>query len=351
LFASHQPTGKEKHNGKEHQQQNQQGPEFRKKRTEISNQNHARSLYEIQARGKPQRNLCSVSCTPISMRQNRSHATSAARASQLLERALGNSARGNYRQAERCLCKALKSAERRASGFVVDRPALWNDLGIVCKYLGKLDSAERYYRLALRHARQHPQSPERQFFLANLYHNLGGVEHSRRRFGIAEKYACKGLELRLKCTRSDSLAVASDRAALAAILDGLQRYDESKTYYSEALRIYRREYGASHPEIAVVLNNLGALYQATGRPKLAEAYYRAALRMKQRELGASHPDIGVTMNNLAMLLRGQGRSELAESWFKRALQILKSSLGSSHPVTRELRNNQRGQHLCPPLSR
>ena len=142
---------------------------------------------------------------------------------------------------------------------------------------------------------------------------------------------------------------ARNRAALAAILDGLQRYDESKRCYFEALRIYRREYGASHPEIAVVLNNLGALYHATGRPKLAESHYRAALRMKRRELGASHPDIGVTMNNLAMLHRGQGSYELAESCFKRALQILNSSLGSSHPVTRELRNNQRRQHHCPSI--
>jgi tetratricopeptide (TPR) repeat protein len=223
----------------------------------------------------------------------------------------------------------------------VDRPALWNELGIVCKYLGKLDSAERHYRLALRCARQRPKTAEREFFLANLYHNLGGVEHSRQRFASAEKYARKGLELRMKCTPGDSLAVAADRAALAAILDGLHRHDESRRYYFEALRVYRREYGTSHSEIAVVLNNLGALYHATGRPNVAESYYRAALRMKRRELGASHPDMSVTMNNLAMLHRQQGRCKLAESWFKKALRILDSSLGSSHPVTRELRSNQR----------
>jgi len=277
------------------------------------------------------------------MRQNRSHATSAARASQLLERALGYSANGDYRRAETCLRKALKSAERSTGGFVIDRPALWNELGMVCKYLGKFDAAERYYRLALWHVRLHPQSPEREFFLANLYHNLGGVEHSRRRFAIAEKYAREGLEIRLKCTRHDSLAIASDRAALAAILDGRHRYGESKRCYFDALNVYRREYGASHPEIAVVLNNLGALYHGTGRPNLAESYYRAALRMKRRELGASHPDVGVTMNNLAMLYRHKGSCELAESWFKKALRILDSSLGSSHPATRELRNNQRKQ--------
>jgi len=138
--------------------------------------------------------------------------------------------------------------------------------------------------------------------------------------------------------------IGCTRAALAAILDGRHRYDESKRCYFDALKIYRREYGASHPEIAVVLNNLGALYHATGGPNIAGSYYRAALRMKRRELGASHPDMGVPMNNLAMLYRQQGRCELAESWFKKALRILDSSLGSSHPATRELGNNQRQQH-------
>ena len=264
-----------------------------------------------------------------------------ARASRLLKRALAYSSRGNYRRAEKCLRRALNSTGRRPSDFTNDRPALWNELGMVCKYLGKFDSAERYYRLALRHARRHPVSPGREFFLATLYHNLGGVEHSRRRFSRAEKYARRGLELRLKSATRDSLAAASDLAALAAILDGQQQFDESKKLYFKALSVYRCKYGASHPEIAVVLNNLGALFHATGYPKVAESYYRAALRMKRRELGASHPDLGVTMNNLAMLHSVQGRRELAESWFKRALQIVKPTLGNSHPVTRELRNNQR----------
>jgi tetratricopeptide (TPR) repeat protein len=278
---------------------------------------------------------------PNLQRQGRSHATSAAPVPRLLERALDYSARGEYRRTEHCLRKALKSSEQCTGGFVTDYPALWNQLGMVCKYLGKLDSAERYYHLALRRARQCPKSAEREFFLANVYHNLGGVEHSRRRFSRGEKYARKALQLRRKCAVPSSLAVASDRAALAAILDGLHRYEESEGHYQQALRAYRREYGASHPEIAVILNNLGALYQATGLPKRAESHYRAALRMKRRELGAYHPDVAVTANNLAMLHRSQGRFQAARVWFKKALQILDASLGRSHPRARNVRKNYR----------
>jgi tetratricopeptide (TPR) repeat protein len=274
------------------------------------------------------------------MRKNQSHAIMKVRSMRLLRSALGYSEKGDYRRAESCLRKALQSADRRNGDFICDRPGLWNELGIVCKYLGKLSSAERYYRLALRRARGCPESAERKFFLANVYHNLGGIEHARRRFRRAEKYSRYGLELRLKTVPRDSLAVASDLAALASILDGLHRYTESRRYYFAAMRVYRREYGASHPAIAVVLNNLGALYHATGRAKNAESYFRAALRMKRRELGASHPDVGITMNNLAMFCSGVGRHKTAALWFKKALSILDSSLGDSHPVAREVRKNQ-----------
>lgn len=265
---------------------------------------------------------------------------SAAGISQLVKCALGYSADGDYRRAEVCLRKALRLSGRRAGDFSNSRPSLWNELGIVCKYSGKLRSAERYYRLALGHASRLPDTPERNFFLANLYHNLGGLEHARGRFKRAEALARKGLQLRLKCSAPRSLPVASDMAALAAILDGLGEYRESEKLSHHALRTYRREYACTHPEIAVVLNNLGALYQAMNRWKRADSFYRAALKMKRQTLPKSHPDIAITMNNLAMSCALQGRYRLARLWIRKALQLLESSLGKSHPTTRQVRTNQ-----------
>lgn len=265
---------------------------------------------------------------------NRQRETSA-----LVRTARQCSARGDYRQAEARLREALKLVHSSGDASVLSRPALWNELGMVCKYLGKFDKAERYYRLALRHTQKSVRSSRCEFFLANVFHNLGGVEHSRGRYSRAAKYARKGLQLRLECAASDSLPVASDRAALAAILHGLGNYKEAETHYRAALRVYRREYGASHPEIAVVLNNLGAFCQATRRMKRSEFYYRSALEMKRSELGYSHPDVAVTMNNLAMLYIAWGKSELAQAFLQKALQILKASLGASHLSTRAVTAN------------
>ena len=211
--------------------------------------------------------------------------------------------------------------------------ALWNELGIVLKYGGKYDEAERCYQLALRHSSMCFGIAEQRFFRANVYHNLAGIEHSRERFECAARYARKGLELRLKCSTPDSLAVAADRAALGAILHGLSKFRDSEKNYRQALRIYRREYGASHPEIAVLLNNLAALCHATGKASRAEYYFRAALRMKRKLLGRSHPDLAVTMNNVAFFFDSQGKTRTAQAWMTKALRILRSTLGSSHPTT------------------
>jgi tetratricopeptide (TPR) repeat protein len=252
--------------------------------------------------------------------------------------------RGEFARSEACLRAALRLLQKTRSFPTFDHLTVWNELGMVCKYLGKFKQAEKCYRLALRHAHRCIEDPERTSFLASIYHNLGGLEHSRRRFRRGEIYARKALRLRREVDSPSGVAVASDMVALAAILDGLRKFTESEKLYNRALRIYRREYGMDHAETAVLLNNLAALYQATKRPHRAEACYLAALRMKRRILPRSHPDVAVTMNNLAMLYGSQGNRDAALRWSERAVRILAASLGNRYPGTRSVRANHR--RLC-----
>jgi tetratricopeptide (TPR) repeat protein len=215
---------------------------------------------------------------------------------------------------------------------------LWNELGLVYKCLGECKIALKFYRLALRHSHHCLTGRERDDFLANLYHNLGGLEHSRRCFRRGELYARKSLLLRLRA-QPHALPLAADKVALAAILDGLRKFSESQKLYRQALRVYRRVYGPSHREIALILNNLAAVYQQTGRPNRAAKYYRTALEMKRRELGATHPDLAITINNLGILHASEGRKRDAELSFNQALKLFETSLGKSHPNTRAVRNN------------
>ena len=211
---------------------------------------------------------------------------------------------------------------------------------MVHKYLGRFKAAEQYYGLTLRHSHR-VAGTERHELLANIYHNLGGLEYARHQFSRAERYARKSLRFRAKVAPANGIALAADRVALAAILDGLGKFDESRKLYRQSLVAYRRAYGKSHREIALVLNNLAALYHKTGQYVRAETHYRAALTMKRRELGKSHPDLAITMNNLAILLASVGNAKLARRFFQNAMKIFAMSLGNAHAHTLAVKKNLR----------
>jgi len=254
---------------------------------------------------------------------------------QARKRATALALRGKYRSAADC----LKHALRLSTEVSAEKLELWNELGILCKYAGEFAEAERCYRFALKSCLHCYQGQQLQFFRANLYHNLGGLEHSRQRYRVGEQYTRKALQLRCQASGRNSLGAASDMAALAALLDGQQRFAESQALYRKALRIYRSEYGRSHPEIAVVLNNLASVFQATGRESAARRFFQAALAMKRKELGRSHPDVAVTLNNMAMLAKRSGNTNEARTHLEAALTILQRSLGNAHPHARAVRRN------------
>jgi tetratricopeptide (TPR) repeat protein len=213
---------------------------------------------------------------------------------------------------------------------------------MVYKYLGEFGKARKYYRSALFYCDSCLTGSARCDALASLHHNLGGVEHSAQQFRRAEPHARKSVRFRLRVRSHDVVAVAADRVALAAILDGRGKFAESERIYLQALKIYRRAFGASHREIAVVLNNLGAVYSRTGRLQHAEKMYRTALEMKIAALGRRHPDVAVTLSNLGALLASAGRIAEAGRYLAQAWRHLSKTLGRNHPHARAARKNLDG---------
>jgi tetratricopeptide (TPR) repeat protein len=218
---------------------------------------------------------------------------------------------------------------------------------MVYKYLGRFDKSRDLYQRALREAPDCLSGAERDFFLADLYHNLGGLEHARGHFRRGEEFARKGLQLRRRVASCASLPVAVDTAALAALLDGQRKFVESEKLYRRARRVYRREYGANHRETAVLISNLAALFQATGRFRNSLQHYRIALKMKRQGFGAAHPSVGVTLNNLGMLYRALGNSRQAKRCVGTALRILLNAVGPRHFQYKTVKSNFLHIHSGP----
>ena len=98
-----------------------------------------------------------------------------------------------------------------------------------------------------------------------------------------------------------------------------------------ALAIDEQSYGADHPNVAIRLNNLALLLQATNRLAEAEPLMRRALAIDEQSYGADHPNVAIDLNNLAQLLQATNRLAEAEPLMRRALAIDEQSYGADHP--------------------
>ena len=67
--------------------------------------------------------------------------------------------------------------------------------------------------------------------------------------------------------------------------------------------------------------------------------FEDALSIRRRVLGADHPDTAVSLNNLAALYRAQERYSEAAPLLKEAAEIMERVLGAEHPHTKIVRGN------------
>ncbi len=239
--------------------------------------------------------------------------------------------RGDYRAAEKAHKKALELARKKLPEE--ETASAMNGLAIVYKYTAKWEPAERLYRQALALLEKVSRDPKADPAIATIFHNLGGLEHSRGRFEKGEPFARRSVEIRERAHGKDHPAVAADVAALAAILDGCGKPEEAEPLYRRAIAIFTKRYGKEHFEVAFNLAQLAVLYQSLGKTAKADAHYKKALPLLEKSLGKEHPTVALTLANLASLRLEQKKIAEGKKLCARALRIYEQTLGKRHPDT------------------
>ena len=211
---------------------------------------------------------------------------------------------GDYVRAEVGLKEALRIVANEfgdASELVADAR---NNLAVLYKACGRFDEGLRLYEQALDAVvKLHGEDC---LSCSVIYHNIGGILHSKGDFAAAEQPGRRAWEISRRLLGEDDPRTLFDAVAYAAILDGLQRYDESEAIYRRALAIFEQTFGPEHYEVASNLHNLAAVLCARGDLDEAEKLYRRALAIKEKLLGAESPDVALTLNNLGALLGQSG---------------------------------------------
>ena len=119
------------------------------------------------------------------------------------------------------------------------------------------------------------------------------------------------------------------RLMYARLLQSLNDFKKAKTLYEKVLQelreLSKQNPEAYKPDVAMTLNNLGALLKNTNDLKQAQDYYEEALEIR-RELAkqnpeAYKPDVAMTLNNLGILHKNTNDLKQAQAYYEEALEI------------------------------
>jgi tetratricopeptide (TPR) repeat protein/transcriptional regulator with XRE-family HTH domain len=111
-----------------------------------------------------------------------------------------------------------------------------------------------------------------------------------------------------------------------------RNYQKAQSLFQRAYTLWEELYGPQHPNIAIVLYNLGGTYKLLGDYKSAERYLLRALAMCEQLLGAMHRHTARSLSSLGRLYCVEERYSEAEPLLRRALHIYEISLGPRHMV-------------------
>ena len=215
---------------------------------------------------------------------------------------------GRFEEALDCLTNAWEIQKDLFGADSLETISTCNNLGLICADLGDLETAETFYRHAIRisskyYKEAHPET-------AVLYSNLGELlMHIDEDVpGEAKDSATEVVPDGALVVESDETAAEPDEAAAAhddaaaAHDDALMksRLAESRQCLTKALDIYTAAYGPSYPENACVLSNLGILEDTEGNHKKAREHYRKALEIQSAVAGIDHPHCADILHNLGV---------------------------------------------------
>lgn len=206
------------------------------------------------------------------------------------------------------------------------------------QYRKNMESAEKWYNISARHAQSDIDR-------ASVISQLAKI--CKEKNDIAEAERLLGESIRIKKNERDK--TEQILSELAADLNNLALIQAEKLQISEAVLTYKAAEELFHnaglnnlkkyyPELIVVYNNLGNLYQTGYHFRLAREYYSRSLKLLNTFVKDSVyrylPLTAMTLYNMAGILTGENNYKEALRYYKEALSIYKGFLSQGVSIYR-----------------
>jgi len=105
----------------------------------------------------------------------------------------------------------------------------------------------------------------------------------------------------------------------------------AEDHFLKALTVLEGQLSPDHPDVAVIMTNLGNIYFELNQPERSEKYHQQALRIRRNAFGKDDPSVAQSIYNLAVLYENQHRYDLAVILYRQAINSWSESLGPRHP--------------------
>jgi CHAT domain-containing protein/Tfp pilus assembly protein PilF len=237
-------------------------------------------------------------------------------------------AQGKFSEAEKVRKHVLAVYEQTRGP---DDPAVGDAIGKLAdlyRVMGRYAEAEPLFRRALS-IQERPGAS--QIEAARTHNNLGIMHFAVGKHSDAEVSFKRALTIEEQIVGPSHPMIAEVVQNLGAVLKSQCRYDEAANLAQRAIAIREKALGRDHPDLASTFVNLANVYSLQKKFDEADPLYRRALSIQERALGSEHPNVSYTLHNLGYAAEAQKRHDEAEAYYRRTVAIRERTFGQSHP--------------------
>ena len=169
--------------------------------------------------------------------------------------------------------------------------------------------------------------PPSEKLAADLAYAKAGLERARSNERACTEDGQRALGLFEKLYGAHSRKVSNALEVLALCHLEMNQADVAIPYLERGLAVRKQVLGPEHPDVALMVHNLGMVARQFDRYEEAERYYLEALRLRIQATGPQHSDVGISYNNLGNLAFFRKRFDEALVYAQKAMVIFEKTVG------------------------
>lgn len=167
--------------------------------------------------------------------------------------------------------------------------------------------------------------------LALLYNLLGCWKMLKGEYGLADVYYSEALKIRLELFGGKDLRTIITMSNKAWGLWKLNRAEEAKAIYLEAIALFKSSHEEEDPYIAFLMNNFSLVLKGLNEFESMKTVNEKVLNLRLKLYGKGHVYTADSMHNLATAYWKLGDYDQAIDYFEQALDCYRSCYGEEHP--------------------